>query len=399
MARTASLLFLVLLTVTAGCIGGTGTTTPTNATGATKTAQGANQDGGATPTDGGERAGAAGGADHQTKAPQRIGAYDSLYNQTIDSVVKLKVVTAQGATSVGSGFVYDTRGRVVTNQHVVENAATVMVRFRDGTWRVGEVVGSDVYTDLAVVDVDNVSGIEPLPVAERNVEPGDPVVALGSPFGLEGTITHGMVSGVNRSMPTSLGFSIPDTIQTDAPINPGNSGGPLVSLEGKVVGVNRATRGDNVGFAISADVLQRVVPRLIENGSFAYPYLGVRTKTVTPVIASASDLSSVTGVMVTRHLPDSPARGTLQAASERYTRSGRAVPVNGDVIVEVDGRAIHTKQELSRYLLLHTRPGESVEVTVLRDGARKTVTIDLGSRPEFPRQARNGTAEGDRSSG
>lgn len=259
-----------------------------------------------------------------------------------------------------------------------------MIRFRNGEWAIGEVIGTDVYTDLAVIDVDGRPAFAtPLPIANRSVRPGEPVAALGSPFGLEGTITHGLVSGVNRSMPTNLGFTIPDTIQTDAPINPGNSGGPLLSLNGTVVGVNRATRGDNVGFAISADVLRRVVPALVDTGSFHHPYLGVRTETVTPIIAAANGLSETRGVIVTRLLPNSPARGTVRPAAREYTDAGRPIPVGGDIIVRIDGRTVQTRQELARYLLLHTRPGESVTLTVLRDGRHRRLTVQLARRPEY----------------
>ncbi|MFB6151362.1 MAG: S1C family serine protease [Haloarculaceae archaeon] len=384
MRKPISVAVLVVLTVTAGCQGfvpgasgsGSPTPTPTPPTAETDAQSSGTAPGGGPTATLDVSAGAANSS--------RIDVYDRLYRQTIGSVVKIKVVHATGSVGTGSGFVYDGKGRIVTNHHVVKNAETVMVRFRNGEWRRGTVVGSDVYSDLAVVDVDDVPRFaDPLPVADRRVQPGDPVVALGSPFGLEGTITHGIVSGVNRSMATSLGFTIPDTIQTDAPINPGNSGGPLLSLNGTVVGVNRATRGDNVGFAISATVLERVVPALIETGSFHHPYLGVRTATVTPVIAAANDLAAARGVVVTRLLPSSPAGDTLRPASQRYTESGRAIPVGGDVILRVDSRTIHSRQALARYLLLQTRPGETVTLVVLRDGERRKVTVELARRPEY----------------
>ncbi|WP_435183072.1 S1C family serine protease [Halobellus sp. EA9] len=319
-----------------------------------------------------------------TVGPAAPDSYRRLYRHTIDSVVKIKVVRTTGGIATGSGFVYDAQGRIVTNRHVVRRAETVMVRFRNGEWAIGEVIGTDVYTDLAVIDVDGrPSFATPLPITNGSVRPGEPVVALGSPFGLEGTITHGIVSGVNRSMPTNLGFTIPDTIQTDAPINPGNSGGPLLSLNGTVVGVNRATRGDNVGFAISADVLRRVVPALVERGSFHHPYLGVRTETVTPIIAAANGLSETRGAIVTELLPNSPASGIVRPAATEYTDAGRAIPVGGDIVVRIDGRTIQTRQELARYLLLHTRPGESVSLTVLRNGRRHKLTVQLARRPEY----------------
>ncbi|MFB6267860.1 MAG: S1C family serine protease [Halodesulfurarchaeum sp.] len=306
--------------------------------------------------------------------------YTRLYRETIDSVVKIRVRTPQGVAQ-GSGFIYDGR-YIVTNQHVVAGGTSISVQFSDGVWREGEVVGADVYTDLAVIRVDSIpDGAEALPVARTDPEPGQRVVALGSPFGLEGTITHGIVSGVNRSMRVEGGFSIPDTVQTDAPINPGNSGGPLVSMQGTVVGVNRAKEGDNVGFAISADVVRTVVPKLIQTGEFEHSYIGIRTLPVTPTIADAIDLQRPRGILVVQVLEGTPAAGVFQAATVETTEEG-VTASGGDVIVAIEGNPIRSNQDLSRYLLLHTSPGETVTMTVLRDGERRTLQFTLGSRPE-----------------
>lgn len=310
---------------------------------------------------------------------QQVPSYEALYSQTIDSVVKI-TVRSDGGQSQGSGFVYDGR-HVVTNEHVVGSADQVVVQFPDGSYRTAAVVGTDAETDLAVARVPNMpAAADPLPVETEAPRPGERVVALGTPFGLEGTITHGIVSGVNRSMTVEGGFSIPDTVQTDAPINPGNSGGPLVSTDGTVVGVNRAQEGDNVGFAISAAVVDRIVPALVADGEFQHSYVGIRTLPVTPSIAAVNDLSRAEGVMVVETLPDGPADGILRPA-ETTTVNGTTHPVDGDVIVGVDGREIRTSQHLSRYLLLHTEPGETVTVTVVRDGERETVEVTLGTRP------------------
>jgi len=307
--------------------------------------------------------------------------YTQLYAETIDSVVMLRVTTPSGVVG-GSGFVYDGQGHVVTNQHVVGSADTVEVRFHDGEWRTGTVVGSDVYSDLAVVRVDDPpSYAVPLPVTDAMPRPGERVLPVGSPFGLEGSVTAGIVSGVNRSMSTENGFSIPDTVQTDAAINPGNSGGPLVSTSGRVVGVNRAGGGENVGFAISAAIIQRVVPSLIERGSFEHSYMGVYTLEVTPTIADANGLSDPSGLLVVETPTGGPADGVLQPAGSETTVASQTIPTGGDVIVAVDGRPITSHQDLSRYLSLETRPGQQIEVTVLRDGSRETVSFTLGTRP------------------
>ena len=311
--------------------------------------------------------------------------YTRLYEETIDSVVTIRVGTGPGAVG-GSGFVYDRRGHVVTNAHVVGDAETVDVRFRGGEWHTAEVVGTDPYTDLAVVRVPRPPAYAvPLPIARGTPRPGERVVALGNPFGLEGSITSGIVSGVNRSMPAANNFTIPDVVQTDAPINPGNSGGPLVSVDGAVVGVNtagiRAARAENVGFAVSAAMVRRVVPALIATGRYEHSFMGVFTYDVTPVVAEANDLQRTGGLLVVGTPEGGPADGVLEPAESTATVDGQTVPVDGDVIVAVDGRPIDSHQALSRYLALHTSPGQTISVTVLRDGERRTVEIELGTRP------------------
>ncbi|MEF8771238.1 S1C family serine protease [Halodesulfurarchaeum sp.] len=305
------------------------------------------------------------------------GNLTGLYEYTVDSVVTLRVETAAGS-SQGSGFLYDDR-YIVTNEHVVADATALSVQFSDGVWRTGHVVGMDAYTDLAVVQVDSLPvSTEPLPVAEREPEPGQFVAAFGSPFGLQGTITHGIVSGVNRSMDVSGGFSIPDTVQTDAAINPGNSGGPLISMDGAVVGVNRAKGGDNVGFAISAHVVERVVPELIENGRVEHSYMGIRSIPVTPDVAASHDLSKASGIAIVEVLEDGPSEGVLRAGT--WDESG-GVPRDADVLVAIDGTPVRSHEDLSRYLLLHTYPGDTVTLTVYRDGERTELDLELGARP------------------
>jgi len=324
---------------------------------------------------------------------QPVCAYQELYQNASPGVVQ---VLSDGGQ--GSGFVYeidDGTSYVVTNEHVVAGVGpsgpvtgtdrqtdAVDVRFAGGAVRSGNVTGTDVYTDLAVVRVnDTVEGVETLPVAEESPPVGQRVAALGSPFGLEGTMTHGIVSGVNRSMPTGAGFSIPDTVQTDASINPGNSGGPLVSCEGDVVGVNRAGGGDNVGFAVSPALVQRVVPELIENGSYDQPYLGVATVPVTPSVAEANGLNTSEGVLVVGTAPGGPSDGTLVGSNDTETIDGQRVPTGGDVVVAVDGQSITSQESLGSYLAREASPGEDVELTVIRDGNRTTVNVTLGERP------------------
>ena len=353
--------------------------------------------------------------------------YERLYRETIPSVVSLYVGRGGPGVGAGSGFVYDGE-HVVTNQHVVGDTDEVELRFSDGRWRRGEVVGTDAYTDLAVVRVPDLpASATPLPVAESNPEPGRPVAAIGNPLGLDGSVTAGIVSGSNRSMTTASGFAIPDVVQTDAPINPGNSGGPLVALARDsdredptyvVVGVNRAKQGDNIGFAVSPEIVTRVVPSLLAEGRYRHSYLRTRTLDVTPTVAEANGLDAPRGVLVI-DVGAGPEEGdSLRGCDGTRTVRGREVPVggdvreshsdlranqnalrSGDVIVGIEGRELRSHEELMRYLITETRPGEPVDVDVVRDGAAETISIVLGERPRPETRSRNGRRSDPRSRG
>lgn len=306
--------------------------------------------------------------------------YVTLYRKLCPSVVS---VYADGTdprhlAGAGSGFVYDD-AHVVTNYHVTMNAETVEVRFSTGEWRTADVVGTDKYTDLAAVRVPNLpSTADPLPVATESPAPGEPVAAFGNPMGLDGTISTGVVSGVNRSMPTGWGFTIPDTVQTDAPINPGNSGGPLVTTDGVVVGVNRARQGDNIGFAVSPALVDRVVPDLIDGGETAHATLHVSTVDVSPTIAEANGVDPG-GVLVV-DVREGPASGVLGGCHRRTRLDGREVPVGGDIIVGIDGTELRSHEELMRYLMTDCRPGDRVELRVHRPAGETTVGVTLAGR-------------------
>jgi len=303
--------------------------------------------------------------------------YEALYSAIIPSVVSV-YRSADSRGGAGSGFVYDDR-HVVTNAHVVGDVDRVDVRFSDGDWRVGTVAGTDAYTDLAVLRVDDLPATaEGLSVAENGPEPGTPVAALGNPMGLDGSITTGVVSGRNRSMATAEGFTIPDVVQTDAAVNPGSSGGPLVTLDGTVVGVNRARGGDNIGFAVSAPVIRRVVPALIADGRYRHAYLRVRTLDVSPTVAEANGLEEARGVLVV-DVDLGPASGALVGCRRRAR--DREVPVGGDVLISVDDRPIDSHEALTRYLLLETAPGDEIELELLRDGRQLTERVTLAERP------------------
>ncbi|WP_266080251.1 S1C family serine protease [Haladaptatus caseinilyticus] len=310
--------------------------------------------------------------------------YEQLYEKSIPSVVSIYVTprnTGQTRTGTGSGFVYDGNGHIVTNQHVVGTSDEVELRFSDGDWRTGRVVGRDSNTDLAVVQVTNLPEYaKPLPVATDEPIPGQQVAALGNPMGLDGTITAGIVSGTNRSLPTGNGFVIPDTVQTDAAINPGNSGGPLVTLDGDVVGVNRARQGDGIGFAVSAAIVARVVPDLVSKGRYRHPFLKISTIDVSPLVAEANGLAETGGILVV-DVRLGPASGALIGCEAVRTLRGREIPIGGDVIVGVNGQAVRSHEELMRYLITETQPGEEVEVELVRDRQPLTEIVTLGERP------------------
>ena len=332
---------------------------------------------------------------------QQSGAcdYRSVFNQTINSVVSIQTGAGQGSGFVvgvsGTGAnvtldganATDNASYVVTNAHVVGSVDEVTVQFNEGEYRTGEVVGQSAYADLAVVRVSEPPGyVEALSVASEDPRRGRAVAALGNPLGLEKTITHGIVSGVNRSMPTDRGFTIPNVIQTDAAISPGNSGGPLVTCDGTVVGVNTAgiasPRAENIGFAVSASVVQEVVPDLVATGEFDYPFLGISSTTVTPSIAEANGLNETQGVIVASVAEGGPASGVLQGSEGVDNVDGEPVPVGGDIILSVESQEIRTSEDLATYLITETEPGETAEITVLRDGERQTVNVTVGTRPD-----------------
>ncbi|MFW5918018.1 MAG: S1C family serine protease [Haloferacaceae archaeon] len=315
-------------------------------------------------------------------APQEVPPdYEAVYRETIDSIGLVRVYGSD-SESQGSGFLYDDT-HLVTNEHVVVGGDEYRVQFREGDWSEAEVVGTDAYSDLALLKLeDRPAYATPLEFVEEEPSTGSPVLALGAPFGLSQTATGGIISARNRSLTAESGFRVPDSIQTDAAVNPGNSGGPLLDMDGHVVGVVSAGGGDNLGFAVSAGVCRRILPVLRSNGEFDHPYLGVRLTDVTPTIAEANDLDLAQGAMVTDVVEGEAAEGVLQGADDSTTVRGSEVPVGGDVIVAIGGRETRSVARVSQYLILEASPGDVVSVTVLRDGSRTTVDLELGRRPE-----------------
>lgn len=300
-----------------------------------------------------------------------------VYRETIDSVVLVQ--TDQGE---GTGFMYD-ETHVVTNAHVVGEASTTDIRFSEGQWTTGEVVGTDRHSDLAVIAADSVpETATPLTFIDGTAEVGQDVLAIGNPFNFDGSVTAGIISGVDRSIPSPAGYAIPDAIQTDAAVNPGNSGGPLMSLDGEVVAVINSGGGDNIGFGISARLTRRVVSELIETGAYDHAYMGVSFANVTPDIAETNGMDEPRGLLVADVVDGGPSDGVLQPSGETTVVDGTRLPVGGDVMLAIDGTELLTSEDLGSYLALQTWPGETVELRIIRDGSEQTVEMTLGTRPD-----------------
>ncbi len=321
-----------------------------------------------------------------------------LYDQVNPSVVSI-LVAVQGVgvegVAQGSGFVFDTEGHIVTNQHVVADAVNIEVDFASGLKMAGTVVGTDPDADLAVIRVEGpTEGLVPLPLADSDsVRVGQRVVAIGNPFGLAGTMTVGIISGLGRSLesnraaPTEGGgfFSAPDIIQTDAAINPGNSGGPLLNMAGEVIGVNKAIESQTgvnsgVGFAIASNTVKQIVPYLIEDGKFVYPYLGLSSQSeLTLAAQQALRLPQATGAYIVSVVPDGPAdQAGVRADSATDALQLRG---DGDLIVAIDGNPVVVFADLLSYLVNHTRPGQTVTLSIVRRGQPVDVDVVLGERP------------------
>jgi 2-alkenal reductase len=295
--------------------------------------------------------------------------------------------------SSGSGFVWDETGHIVTNNHVVEDAEEVQVTFSDGAVAIAEVVGFDLDSDLAVLRIDP-EGYQLTPIRPGRMEDvfvGMRVIAIGNPFGLEGTVTSGIVSAIGRSIPARENFSIPDSIQTDAAINPGNSGGPLLNERGELIGVNAQIRSETransgVGFAIPVTLVDRVVPALIGDGRYEHSYMGVSGGTFSPVCAEELALpKELRGAVVSDVLPDTPAsraglHGGEKPSSTHYPSICPA-QAGGDVIVSINGEAVTAFDDLLVYLQRYTSPGDTVTVTVWREGDLFDIDMVLGARP------------------
>jgi len=303
--------------------------------------------------------------------------------------IKHSVVLIQTEAGLGSGFVYDCEGRIVTNYHVIEDAVTIQVTFLDGNTTGANVVGVDPYSDLAVVKVDSsVTTLSPVVLGNSSgLVVGEPVAAIGNPFGLSDTITTGVVSALGRELQAPGGYLIVDIVQVDAAINPGNSGGPLVNLWGQVVGVNTAIISGSgtfagVGFAVPSDTVKRELLDLIATGGYVHPWVGIAGVDVNLAIAQHMDLGKPEGVLITDVVPGSPADSAgLRGGNTSVVIGGREIRVGGDVIVGVDGVPVRKLNDLVVYTERNRRPGDHVTLTIIRGGQQLGVDLTLGERP------------------
>ena len=312
-----------------------------------------------------------------------------IYNQTKRSVVLISIPTPLGR-GTGSGFVYDSDGRIITNNHVVEGAENIQVTFIDGTIVRATLVGRDPYVDLAVIDVDIPEDrLRPVKLGNSSeLLVGEQVVAIGNPFGLEDSMTAGIVSAVGRQMEAPGRYAIVDVIQTDAAINPGNSGGPLLNMRGEVVGMNTAILSETrqfsgIGFAIPSDTIKREVPSLIETGSYQHPYLGIVGMDIMPAIRELMELGEETrGALVVEVTKDGPAdKAGLRGGTTDAVVEGTRVKIGGDVIIGVDGQTVRSLYDLVFYLERYRKPGETITLTLIREKSVLELQLVLGVRP------------------
>jgi len=315
-----------------------------------------------------------------------------IFEKSEPGVVRVNVQRANSVDSVGdigSGFVFDKKGHIITNAHVVDDATKVVVTFLDGRSYNAEIIGVDKYTDIAVIKVNaDLSLLQPVLLGDSSsLKVGEQVAAIGNPFGLSGSLTSGIVSQLGRLLPSDAGYSIPDVIQTDAAINPGNSGGPLLNMMGGVVGINTAiqsTTGEftGVGFAIPSQTIAKIVPTLIEKGEYKHPWIGISGRDIVPDMAKILKLKDAVGFLIVTVVEDSPAsKAGLIGSEKTILVEGVNYPIGGDVILAVDGIDVRKIDDILIHLQRAKSIGDEMVLDILRDYRTTTITIILQERP------------------
>jgi S1-C subfamily serine protease len=308
-----------------------------------------------------------------------------IYNKTRNSVVLIET-----NTGTGSGWVYDTEGHIITNNHVVEGVTRIQVTFQNGAILTANLVGRDPYSDMAVIKVNAPRGLlRPMEIGESSkLLVGEAAIAIGNPFGLANTMTVGIISATGRQISTVNNYAIVDVIQTDAAINPGNSGGPLLNIEGKVIGMNTAIISNTndfsgVGFAIPSDTITREIESLLETGTYEHPWLGISGYNLTPELAEAMGIDNNTrGTLVASVVENGPAdEAGLHESTSTVVINGAPYEIGGDIIIGIDGQAMESFYELQVYLTRNTKPGDTVTLNIIRQKEYIEVDFILGVRP------------------
>jgi len=316
-----------------------------------------------------------------------------IFERAETGVVRVNIQRSEEVVStngVGSGFVFDKNGHIITNAHVVENSDKVVVTFLDGRSYNAEVIGIDPATDISVIRVDADSSLlKPLLIGDSsNLKVGMQVAAIGNPFGLSGSMTSGIVSALGRLLPQESGFSIPDVIQTDAAINPGNSGGPLLNSRGEVVGINTAIQSatgefTGVGFAIPSNTIAKIVPKLISEGTYHHPWVGIAGRDINPDLAKVLHLTDARGFLIVNVVEGSPAdKAGLKGSSETKEIDGIEYLIGGDVVLSVDGNVVRKIDDILIHLQRYKSVGDEMVLEILRDGRVTNFVVKLDERPD-----------------
>jgi len=318
-----------------------------------------------------------------------------LFEKSESGVVRIdvdKINSSRETGSLGSGFVFDDLGHIITNAHVVESASSVTITFLDGSQYNAQIIGSDKFTDIAVIKVEEKPRyLHPLQMGDSStLKVGEQVAAIGNPFGLSGSMTSGIVSQIGRLLPSQdTGFSIPNVIQTDAAINPGNSGGPLLNMAGKVMGINTAIQSGTgqsagIGFAVPSNTILKVVPVLIEKGKYSHPWIGISGKDIDPELAKVRDLDQSKGFLIVTVVPGSPAEiAGLKGVSEIKIIGDKEYPADGDIIISVDGKEVRKISDILIHLQEKKSVGDEMILGILRDGEVMHIILVLIERPDL----------------
>ena len=316
-----------------------------------------------------------------------------IFERTEESVVQVNIRSDNAINNrgnMGSGFVYKDDGYIITNHHVVDNAERVTITFLDGESYIAKIIGTDADLDIAVLKVEIGSTyLQPIPIGDSShLKVGEPIAAIGNPFGLSGSMTSGIISQIGRLLPQDSGYSIPDVIQTDAAINPGNSGGPLLNMKGEVVGMNTAIQSatgefTGVGFAVPSNTIKKVVPVLIRDGIFHHPWMGISGSDVDPDLAKIRELNSSKGFLIATVIEGSPAdTAGLQGVTITKEIDGREYALDGDIIIKIVDVVVRKISDILIHLQREKSIGDEMIMTVNRDGTMIEAVLVLGERPQ-----------------